>query len=437
MRVRVGAGRVRGRVVERDGTDSRARGSGVKKTAGYIVFEGAGAEGLSPLTRARAVYEIRIGPETILERLERLLQIRATGLCVRLALAAATATRDPRPINPRVRAGDRIINAGWRPDGRVALPRDAHAAYCDGELAHARLDDLAASEFNKIIAEGRAEALMHAVAHLPRTEAAGRMIRYPWDMTARLKRDLIEAMSSGRRRPPARSRRGVTIVKPARARIAADCAFQGPCTLDATDGPILIERGVRIGAYAVIEGPAYIGRDTRINPHAWLHGANAVGPVCKLGGEIDGCIFEGFSNKQHAGFLGHSWIGNWVNLGAGTTNSDLKNTYGTVRVRRGGDEIDTGQMFFGALIADHVKTGIGTLLPTGAVLDFAAVAAIGGLLPSYVPPFSWLTGDGVRAGDPQKLLDVARKMMLRRGIEMTEADATVFLRVAAECAARR
>ncbi|MCG3130145.1 MAG: hypothetical protein FLDDKLPJ_00893 [Phycisphaerae bacterium] len=401
------------------------------------MFEDRGAEALSPLTRARAVHEIRVGPETVLERLERLLQVRATGVCVRLALADATATRDLRPINPRTRAGDLVINARWRPDGRVALPRDAHVAHRDGELAHARLDDRAASEFETIVAEGRGEALMHAVAHLPRIEAAGRMIRHPWDMIASLKNDLVEALSFSRRRPTARSRRGVTIVKPARTHIAADCAFQGPCTLDATDGPILIERGVRVGAYAILEGPAYIGRGSRINPHTWLHGANAVGPVCKLGGEIDGCIFQGFSNKQHAGFLGHSWIGSWVNLGAGTTNSDLKNTYGTVRVRRSGDEIDTGQMFFGAVIADHVKTGIGTLLPTGAVLDFAAVAATGGLLPSYVPPFSWLTGDGMRAGDPRKLLDIARKMMSRRGIEMSEADAAGFLRLAAELGARR
>ena len=197
--------------------------------------------------------------------------------------------------------------------------------------------------------------------------------------------------------------------------------------LDAAAGPIYLSENVRVGAHCVIEGPAYVGPGCHLNPHAWLHGGNALGPVCKVGGELDGCVLHGYSNKQHDGFLGHAYVGSWVNLGAGTVNSDLKNTYGNVRVPLNGTDIDSGLMFFGAVIGDHVKTAINTTLPTGAVIGVASVLAGGQMAPKYIPSFSWVTANGVGRGDPARLLDVAVKVMGRRRADITDEEVELFL----------
>ncbi|MGB0715913.1 MAG: transferase, partial [Phycisphaerae bacterium] len=166
--------------------------------------------------------------------------------------------------------------------------------------------------------------------------------------------------------------------------------------------------------------------NTRINPHAHLHGGNIIGGGCKLGGEIDGCIIQPYTNKQHAGFLGHSVVGSWVNLGAGFCNSDLKNTYGSVRVPVAGESMDTGSMFFGAVIGDHVKLGINASLPTGSWVGFGSQAGGRGLLPKFIPTLRWLVGEGDAPADPKKLTEIARTVMLRRSIEMTDAEASLF-----------
>lgn len=189
-------------------------------------------------------------------------------------------------------------------------------------------------------------------------------------------------------------------------------------------------RGARIGPQTHIAGPAYIGPGTIVNPRCHIHGGTTIGPLCKVGGEIDACIIAGYSNKQHDGFLGHSYVGSWVNLGAGTVNSDLKNTYGSVRVPVNGREVDTGLTFFGSVIGDHVKLGIGQTLATGASIGFAAMAACSRMLPKFVPSFSWLTDAGRAEGDPERLLATARRAMQRRDVTCGQTEAQLFLGLA-------
>src|SRR5262249_13241808 len=142
--------------------------------------------------------------------------------------------------------------------------------------------------------------------------------------------------------------------------------------LDAGAGPICVENEAMISPNAVLQGPCYVGANSLIQPTTIIREATSIGAYCKIGGELEGTIFHGYSNKQHHGVLGHSYVCEWVNLGAGTVNSDLKNTYGNVRVEIGNQSVDTGQIFVGAFIGDHAKTGINTILPTGCVVGFAA-----------------------------------------------------------------
>jgi carbonic anhydrase/acetyltransferase-like protein (isoleucine patch superfamily) len=188
------------------------------------------------------------------------------------------------------------------------------------------------------------------------------------------------------------------------------------------EGKVLIENGAEIEANAVLDarsGPIYVGKNTIVRPQSYLKGPLSIGPECRIGGEVVHSIFHGYSNKAHYGFIGHSYIGEWVNLGAGTTNSNLKNNYGTVKVVVNGKEVDTGQQFMGCFIGDFAKTGIGTLITTGAVIGVGANVFGGGVTSKVVHPFSW--GAGKRY-DWEKFLEAAAAMMQRRGKTLTKPE---------------
>ena len=195
------------------------------------------------------------------------------------------------------------------------------------------------------------------------------------------------------------------------------------------EGPVVIDEGACVRQHACVCGPAYIGRGTVVHPHAFIHGGTSIGPVCKVGGEIDGCVFQGYSNKPHLGFLGHAYVANWVNIGADTNNSNLKNTYSTVSVPINGQEIDTGLTFFGCVIGDHVKMGIQQAISTGSVLGFAANVAGSRILPPFVRSFTWLTDRGPEEGDAERLARTAARAMERRQVSMTEAEQALFERL--------
>lgn len=186
--------------------------------------------------------------------------------------------------------------------------------------------------------------------------------------------------------------------------------------LEADEGPIIVDAGARLGGYTFVRGPAYIG------PGAHIDGARLTGPVvigraCRIGGEVDTSVVGDFSNKHHEGFLGHSLVGRWVNLGALTTTSDLKNNYGAVRLRapdaRGAlCEIATGRIKFGAIVSDCVKTAIGSQLNTGSILDAGANLFGAKPTPPYMKPFSW-GPDGVYRLD--RFLADCATIFARRG----------------------
>ncbi|MBC8479213.1 MAG: hypothetical protein H8D46_02015, partial [FCB group bacterium] len=189
--------------------------------------------------------------------------------------------------------------------------------------------------------------------------------------------------------------------------------------LDASEGPIIISDHVKIDIGALIKGPAVIGAKSVINPAARLRGNVILGPVCKVGGELEDVVIQGYSNKQHDGFLGHSYLGEWVNLGAGTNNSDLKNNYGKIRFDFGDDQVDSGLTFLGAMIGDYVKTGIATMLNTGTYIGTGANVFGGGFQRKHIPAFSW--GENDRA-QLSKFLKTCEIMKVRRGMILSETE---------------
>ena len=187
---------------------------------------------------------------------------------------------------------------------------------------------------------------------------------------------------------------------------------------DASAGPILIDDGAVIHSFTRINGPCYIGRN------ATIMGGDvtgcSIGPVSKIRGEISGSIVLGYSNKGHDGFVGNSYFGRWVNLGAGTVTSNLKNTYGEVSLWTPTGIRPTGMQFLGTLFGDHVKTGIGTKLTTGTVLGAGANVFGSEMPPKVVAPFSWGEGEPYALYRVDKFLATAATVMGRRKVTLSE-----------------
>jgi glucose-1-phosphate thymidylyltransferase len=192
-------------------------------------------------------------------------------------------------------------------------------------------------------------------------------------------------------------------------------------------GPVVVEAGAEIGPFVCLDGPLWIGPQTKVNPHAWLRAGSAIGAHCRVGGEIEASVMEPYSNKAHDGFLGHSHVGSWVNIAAGTITSNLKVSYGPIRLpARPGhptDRLETGRQFLGALIGDMAKTGINSSIPCGATIGVAATVT--GNVPTCVEAFTTtLVDDGglPRRTTPAQAATGLERMMARRGVELLPAD---------------
>jgi UDP-N-acetylglucosamine diphosphorylase/glucosamine-1-phosphate N-acetyltransferase len=246
---------------------------------------------------------------------------------------------------------------------------------------------------------------------LPRHEITGTLIESLWDLMLanadRTARDLADAEHTTL--PPAVHHLGEAPVS-----VGAGVEFAPGTILDTRHGPIRLDDGVVVHPFTRVVGPTYVGRRSVLLGGPFE--AVSVGPVCKVHGEIEETVILGYSNKAHDGFLGHAYVGAWVNLGALTTNSDLKNNYGSVRVWTPSGTVDTGHRKVGCFLGDHVKTAIGTLLNTGTVIG-AGSNVFGGMPPKYLPPFSW--GDAGTVYDLDPFLRTAETVMGRRDIHLS------------------
>lgn len=192
---------------------------------------------------------------------------------------------------------------------------------------------------------------------------------------------------------------------------------------DLTKGPIILDRGVKVSPFVVLRGPLYVGPETKIRDFTSL-AHSSIGKVCKLAGEIEESVISGYTNKQHYGFVGHSYIGSWVNLGAGTTFSDLKNTYGEIKVNFLGKRRGIGTQFFGAVVGDYVKTAINTSVSSGRLIG--PNSFLYGLVSEDVPPFvNYFQGRMVEFY-LEEAYKVQKRMFLRRGRKARARDRLIL-----------
>ncbi len=191
---------------------------------------------------------------------------------------------------------------------------------------------------------------------------------------------------------------------------------------DVENGPILLDENVQVGPFCYLQGPIYAGPKARISEHASLKTSVSLGRATKVGGEVSASIIEPYSNKQHHGYLGHAYLGSWVNLGAGTSNSDLKNTYGQIRVEYADERVDTGMQFLGCIVGDYSKTAINTSIFTGKVVG--ACSMVYGTAATNVPSFAnYARSFGqVTELPPEVVAATQRRVFQRRGLPQRPCD---------------
>ncbi|MCH8981525.1 GlmU family protein [candidate division KSB1 bacterium] len=397
----------------------------MNKAASHLcIYEDANFSKLYPLTLTRPVFDLRCGIFSLNEKLLRRFPQESVYLLCRKYLEEIVKNQHP----------DVVINE---------LP-DESTKYClfingrllaDAEfLNRLEMDELIYTHKGTIVAAllgaGNRQRLIvnkHNIVDFKETkdvqtvEIEANLINYPWDLvhqnSKQIETDFADLGEGGQSLGNV-SKDAILLNSP-NIRIGINSVIKAGAVLDAEHGPIYIGENATIMSNAVIEGPAFMGDNSIFKIGAKIYPGTSIGEWCKVGGEVEETIFHAFSSKQHDGFLGHSYLGQWVNLGADTNNSNLKNNYSSVRLFIDGEFIDSGSQFVGLFMGDHCKSGINTMFNTGTVVGAMSNIYGGGFPPKNIPSFAWGGSDGFVEHDLEKALETARMVMARRGVEMT------------------
>ncbi len=434
------------------------------------IFEDGAFADFFPLSLSQPLFDLRIGVGTLRDRF-RDLDPRAhfTLLCRDYLADVVRAGAPDIAVNPAVNSDTLFINACWlcfgdeRNETLARVTQGVVAVHNDRVVA-ARLDAKDAAGFAAVLRAQLSDAAVDAtcarlqaaagesgaVPDAQNPAAAGveawiaasgvrrlevadaRVLAYPWNLiehsVACIEDDFARASTAGVA-ADAIVHPSAHIVHPERVAIGSKAVIRAGAVIDATDGPVIVGAGAIVMPNATVVGPASIGADSVVKAGARLLSGTSVGRVCKVGGEVDETIFADYSNKQHDGFLGHAYVGSWVNIGAATNNSDLKNTYGAVRMWNAGRARDTGRQFLGVILGDHSKTGINAVFNTGTVVGFNCNLYSSEMPDAFVPSFSWGHGREVVPYDLEKAIQIAVVVMQRRGVTFTDSHHRLFQRL--------
>jgi UDP-N-acetylglucosamine diphosphorylase/glucosamine-1-phosphate N-acetyltransferase len=397
-------------------------------TKRLIIFEDSAYANLYPLTLSRPVFSLRCGMNRLWQKIARPFAGYEIAFSCRPEVAGLLGAQTGIPVNAiDYNPGDRLVFVNGRLRLGDKLANDLLTA-ADNRIYHHGNTTVAVVVVDKLqrmlgkgirfTGEGASEAL-----GIKADIIAGEFefYNYLWDLVS-LNSDEINldylAMEDkpgiGRMVDQARIDSSVRILSEKNLFIAPGTEVGAGAVIDNRQGPVIIDKEAVVGPLSFVEGPCYIGPGTRIF-RGNIRSGCTFGPMCRVGGEVEQSIFHGFTNKYHDGFMGHAYLGSWVNLGAMTTNSDLKNNYRSISVTLNGREMDTGHLKIGSFIGDHSKTGIGTLINTGVSIGFSCNIFGGTLVTSReVPSFSWGDEKGYDVYRLDKAIDVARTSMSRR-----------------------
>jgi UDP-N-acetylglucosamine diphosphorylase/glucosamine-1-phosphate N-acetyltransferase len=243
-------------------------------------------------------------------------------------------------------------------------------------------------------------------------------VAHIWELITQLVPQLQEDIEALGPHLPCSLPAGASVIGEHEVYVENGAVVEPHVVFDVTSGPVLVRRGATVRAFTRLVGPcAVLERASVLGDRV---NACSIGEWSVIRGEISESIVLGHSNKGHEGFVGHSYLGRWVNLGAGTITSNLKNTYGSVQLWTPTGIRDTGASKLGSMLGDHAKTGIGTRLTTGTVVGAGANVFGSEMPPKFVPPFTWMDGQQATDFRLPKFLDIAARVMSRRSVVLSD-----------------
>lgn len=366
---------------------------------------------LKPLTLTKPISYLRIGITTILEKWEALLQTK-------VAIKTNPSYLAHFNSNEIENSADSIcyVNAAVIPTEKLvekmASLKPGDTLYSNGELV---------ASMTKTDFEGFENEINYTEPLI--------ILHYPWDIFRNNDAVLRSDFEFHRTKNASKSLSTTNLViGPKELLFLEDGARSEGVIFNTTTGPIYIGKDAEVMEGSVIRGPFALCNNATVKLATKIYGATTVGPHSKVGGEINNSVIQGYSNKGHDGFIGNSVIGEWCNLGADTNNSNLKNNYGNVKAWNFeiNDFMDTELQFLGLIMGDHSKCGINTMFNTGTVVGVFANIFGADFPPKYIPSFSWGGANKTTKYDFDKAMEVAKVVMLRRGIDITEDDQRIL-----------
>lgn len=394
------------------------------------IFEDDKASQFSPLTLTRPVHELLCGMLSLSRKMIRRFPGHRVRYFVRremndvLVDTRVDANANPSPEGGAVFINSRFILKEDLPD----LFERSVAFMANGVCVGGYLQK---SDLKKLQFDANDLLKADSFAGLPEFSVNGILLSYPWDLVhlnAEQIREDFEFVGRGGQLL-GKLYPNISLLGQENIHIGFGAMLYPGVVIDGEAGPVYISEGATIMANAVIQGPAFIGKDSTVKIGAKIYGGTTIGDVCKVGGEMEGSILHGYANKQHEGFLGHAYLGEWTNLGADTNNSDLKNNYKSVRVYIDGKMIDSGSMFVGLFMGDHSKCGINTMFNTGTVVGVCCNVFGSGFPAKHIPSFTWGGVETSKKYEIEKALETARTVMARRKRTLTSAQESLLRKI--------
>ena len=378
------------------------------------LFDDATARAFEPFALTRPASELRAGTEIVRRRWEMALGAECIGFIGAPHLVDFEELDAPSAITGDLPAGTIVVNSRCVP---TLAPSDPWADVwtCAGRVAAVRLTRSVSAAS---IRDNGIDSL--APADATAVELGGWWLTDVWDLIRHLSPMLgsdiphrVEGLDT-----VSAAEAGGAVIGAYAARVERGASIEPYVVFDASAGPILVRRGATVAPFSRLVGPCYVGEDSTVGGGRVSN--TSIGEQCRVHGEVSTTIFLGHANKSHDGFVGHSYLGRWTNLGASTVTSNLKNTYGSVALWTPAGMRDTGMQFLGTFFGDHAKTAIGTRLTTGGVIGAGANVFATFMSPKVVVPFSWGGSTDAPVYNVDKFLEVAERVMSRRHVALSE-----------------
>ncbi|MBI3193438.1 MAG: hypothetical protein HYZ34_03100 [Ignavibacteriae bacterium] len=398
------------------------------------IVEDQSVKHLLPLTHLQPAFELCCGCSSLREKILSFVPSKNVSLITRSYLGKYTQEcfpsfqvntlpdEDVLFVNSRIIADESLTRIVKKNDGkeRVFLNGDEVVAMFVRKKNLPRLRVTGLDLFTRLLRSG-----VRNFEEFPQMQIGCKVVEFPWELVQhnaeQIEKDFLSLKRKTKKAIAGKIYNGAHLLNRKNILVGSGSVIKPGVVLDAEHGSIIIEKNVTVMPNAVIEGPVYIGEGSQIKIGAKIYPGTSIGRECRIGGEVTRSIFQSYSNKAHDGFVGDSYIGSWVNLGADTNTSNLKNTYGNVNVFINGEEIDSGSQFVGLTMGDHSKSGINVMFNTGSVVGTSCNIFGSDFPQKYLPSFSWGSSGSFTTFDIEKSIEIARRMMSRRGITMSKA----------------